>query len=140
MAMERYAANVWQGAGPRTSFTEDQGIGRQDYRLTARYEGVLADGGVCRPLRRRAAILRWVISGDAVYEICRHIVIPADRVVLEYGSDVAAPGEARDLAGEPGGLGWQLSGCERLVIPNLPDSLDAGFYCTVTSMNCREVA
>jgi hypothetical protein len=37
------------------------------------------------------AILRRLISGDAVLEVCRHIVIPADRVVLEYGIEVAAP-------------------------------------------------
>ena len=36
------------------------------------------------------AILRRLISGDAVLEVCRHIVIPADRVVLEYGIEVAA--------------------------------------------------
>ena len=37
------------------------------------------------------AILRRLISGDAVLEVSRHIVIPADRVVLEYGIEVAAP-------------------------------------------------
>ncbi|MGA2825041.1 MAG: GntR family transcriptional regulator [Streptosporangiaceae bacterium] len=37
------------------------------------------------------AILRRLISGDAVLEVCRHIVIPADRVVLEYGIEVGAP-------------------------------------------------
>lgn len=34
------------------------------------------------------AILRRLISGDDVLEVCRHIVIPADRVVLEYAIDV----------------------------------------------------
>jgi len=43
------------------------------------------------------AILRRLISGAAVLEISRHIVIPADRVVLEYGMDVGAP-PASDLA------------------------------------------
>jgi hypothetical protein len=43
------------------------------------------------------AILRRLISGDAVLEVCRHIVIPADRVILEYGIDVSAPA-AGDLA------------------------------------------
>jgi GntR family transcriptional regulator len=42
-------------------------------------------------------ILRRLISGDAVLEVCRHIVIPADRVILEYGTDVGAP-TAGDLA------------------------------------------
>jgi GntR family transcriptional regulator len=37
-------------------------------------------------------ILRRMISGDAVLEVCRHIVIPADRVVLEYGIDIVASG------------------------------------------------
>jgi GntR family transcriptional regulator len=36
------------------------------------------------------AILRRLISGDAVLEVCHHIVIPADRVVLEYGLDIGA--------------------------------------------------
>ena len=44
------------------------------------------------------AILRRLISGDAVLEVCRHIVIPADRVVLEYGIDVSTPAAPRDLA------------------------------------------
>jgi GntR family transcriptional regulator len=41
------------------------------------------------------AILRRLICGDDVLEVCRHIVIPADRVVLEYGIDVASakPGD-----------------------------------------------
>jgi GntR family transcriptional regulator len=42
-------------------------------------------------------ILRRLISGDDVLEVARHIVIPADRVVLEYGIDVSAP-NPRDLA------------------------------------------
>jgi GntR family transcriptional regulator len=37
------------------------------------------------------AILRRLISGNEVLEVCRHIVIPADRVVLEYGIEVGAP-------------------------------------------------
>jgi GntR family transcriptional regulator len=37
------------------------------------------------------AILRLMISGDAVLEVCRHIVIPADRVVLDYRIDLASP-------------------------------------------------
>ena len=37
------------------------------------------------------AILRLMISGAAVLEVCRHIVIPADRVVLDYRIDVAGP-------------------------------------------------
>ena len=36
------------------------------------------------------AILRRLISGDDVLEVARHIVIPADRVVLEYGIDIPA--------------------------------------------------
>jgi len=43
------------------------------------------------------AILRRLICGDAVLEVCRHIVIPADRVILEYGIDVGSPA-AGDLA------------------------------------------
>ena len=34
------------------------------------------------------AILRRLISAETVLEVSRHIVIPADRVVLEYGIDV----------------------------------------------------
>jgi GntR family transcriptional regulator len=34
------------------------------------------------------AILRRLISGEDVLEVCRHIVIAADRVVLEYGIDL----------------------------------------------------
>jgi hypothetical protein len=45
------------------------------------------------------AILRRIIYGDAVLEVCRHIAIPADRIVLEYGIDVAMPDQARELAG-----------------------------------------
>ena len=44
------------------------------------------------------AILRRLISGDAVLEVCRDIVIPADRVVLEYGIDVGTPAGPGDLA------------------------------------------
>jgi GntR family transcriptional regulator len=50
------------------------------------------------------AVLRRLISGDDVLEVCRHIVIPADRVVLEYGIDIPAAssapaGDPTDLAG-----------------------------------------
>ena len=38
------------------------------------------------------AILRRLISADTVLEVSRHIIIPADRVVLEYGIDVGVPG------------------------------------------------
>ena len=41
------------------------------------------------------AVLRRLISGDDVLEVCRHIVIPADRVVLEYGIDIPAAGSAQ---------------------------------------------
>jgi GntR family transcriptional regulator len=34
------------------------------------------------------AILRRLISAETVLEVSRHIIIPADRVVLEYGIDV----------------------------------------------------
>jgi hypothetical protein len=34
-----------------------------------------------------------------VLEVCRHIVIPADRVVLEYAIKTDIPDEPRDLAG-----------------------------------------
>ncbi|MBV9796329.1 MAG: GntR family transcriptional regulator [Actinobacteria bacterium] len=47
------------------------------------------------------AIMRRLISGDDVLEVCRHIVIPADRVVLEYGIDLPAAGPV----GAPGDLG-----------------------------------
>jgi GntR family transcriptional regulator len=40
------------------------------------------------------AILRRLISGDEVLEVCRHIVIPADRVVLEYAIDLPAGPDA----------------------------------------------
>jgi len=45
------------------------------------------------------AILRRLICADAVLEVCRHIVIPADRVVLDYGIDVAIAPAAGDVAG-----------------------------------------
>jgi hypothetical protein len=61
-------------------------------------------------------ILRRMISGDAVLEVCRHIVIPADRVVLEYGIDLAAPDGARDLAGSCCRQQETVVGCERLVM------------------------
>jgi GntR family transcriptional regulator len=50
------------------------------------------------------AILRRLISGTDVLEVARHIVIPADRVVLEYGIDLpsAAP---PDPSGGPAQLG-----------------------------------
>lgn len=44
------------------------------------------------------AILRRLISGDDVLEVCRHIVIPADRVVLEYGIDIPPADDPTDLA------------------------------------------
>jgi UTRA domain len=44
------------------------------------------------------AVLRRLISGDDVLEVCRHIVIPADRVVLEYGIDIPPAGDPTDLA------------------------------------------
>jgi GntR family transcriptional regulator len=34
------------------------------------------------------SILRRMFSGDQVLEVCRHIVIPADRVVLDYRIDL----------------------------------------------------
>jgi GntR family transcriptional regulator len=61
-------------------------------------------------------ILRRMISGDAVLEVCRHIVIPADRVVLDYGIDLAAPDGARDLAGSCCRRQETVVGCERLVM------------------------
>jgi GntR family transcriptional regulator len=51
------------------------------------------------------AILRRLISAETVLEVSRHIVIPADRVVLEYGIDVGVPGLgdlARCRSGRPG--------------------------------------
>jgi GntR family transcriptional regulator len=186
LAMERYAADVRQGARPRTSFTEDHGIGWDGYQLTARFEQAPADeelavlfavepgtallrrnfvfyargepeqisvsflpldlvegtpvadparepwpGGTpaqlaslghpvsrveesvsarmpsepeARTLRMPAGvpvfvILRRIISGNAVLEVSRHIVIPADRVVLEYGIDVGHAGRGAGLAG-----------------------------------------
>jgi len=56
------------------------------------------------------AILRRLISGDAVLEVCRHIVIPADRVVLEYGIDLSAP-TAGDLATRRMGRHWRGAPC-----------------------------
>jgi GntR family transcriptional regulator len=45
------------------------------------------------------AILRRLFSGDDVLEVCRHIVIPADRVVLEYGIDLPSPEPSGPSAG-----------------------------------------
>ena len=57
------------------------------------------------------AILRRLISGDAVLEVCRDIVIPADRVVLEYGIDVSTPAPPGDLAaGSTAGHGTTAHG------------------------------
>ena len=50
-------------------------------------------------------ILRRLISGEDVLEVARHIVIPADRVVLEYGIDLPSPGAADPAAEPPAGLG-----------------------------------
>ena len=51
------------------------------------------------------AILRRLISGDAVLEVCRDIVIPADRVVLEYGIDVGTPAPPGDFRRREAPLG-----------------------------------
>ncbi len=51
------------------------------------------------------AILRRLISAETVLEVSRHIVIPADRVLLEYGIDVGVPGPgdlARCRSDQPG--------------------------------------
>src|SRR3981081_2063141 len=61
-------------------------------------------------------ILRRMISGGAVLEVSRHIVIPADRAGLEYGIDIAAPDGARDLAGSCCGRQETVIGCERVVM------------------------
>lgn len=195
-AMQRYAVDARQAlerytADPRTSFTEDHGIGWPDYRLTTRYAEVTADeelavlfgaelgtallrrhfvfhargepqqlsvnylplalvagtpvadparepwpGGTLaqlaflgRPVSRVEeavsarmpsesevqtlqvaqgvpvfAILRRLFSGPDVLEVCRHIVIPADRVVLEYGIDLPSPGPSGPSRG-PAELG-----------------------------------
>jgi GntR family transcriptional regulator len=50
------------------------------------------------------AILRRLFSGPDVLEVCRHIVIPADRVVLEYGIDLPSP-ESGDPSPGPAELG-----------------------------------
>lgn len=50
------------------------------------------------------AILRRLFSGPDVLEVCRHIVIPADRVVLEYGIDLPSPGPSGPSPG-PAELG-----------------------------------
>jgi GntR family transcriptional regulator len=34
------------------------------------------------------AITRRMLSGDRVLEVCRDIIIPADRVVLDYSIDL----------------------------------------------------
>jgi GntR family transcriptional regulator len=60
-------------------------------------------------------ILRRMISGGAVLEVCRHIVIPADRVVLEYAIDLTLPGKPRDLADSCCWSAEGVSGCELLV-------------------------
>jgi len=57
------------------------------------------------------AILRRLISAETVLEVSRHIVIPADRVVLEYGIDVGVPGPGdltkcrHDGSGDPAAAG-----------------------------------
>ncbi|SEG91405.1 UTRA domain-containing protein [Thermomonospora echinospora] len=33
-------------------------------------------------------ITRRMLSGDRPYEVCRDIVIPADRITLDYSSDL----------------------------------------------------
>lgn len=74
-------------------------------------------------------ILRRMISGGAVLEVCRHIVIPADRVVLEYAIDLTLPGKARDLADSCCRGAGPVSGRELVVTLDL---LDVGVYWTVT--------
>jgi GntR family transcriptional regulator len=74
-------------------------------------------------------ILRRMISGGAVLEVCRHIVIPADRVVLEYAIDLTLPGKTRDLADSCCRGAGRVSGCELVVTLDL---LDVGVYWTVT--------
>jgi GntR family transcriptional regulator len=51
------------------------------------------------------AILRRLISGQEVLEVCRHIVIPADRVVLEYGIDLPSPEPTSPSPEPPTNLG-----------------------------------
>jgi GntR family transcriptional regulator len=77
------------------------------------------------------SILRRMTAGDAVLEVCRQIVIPADRVVLEYSIDIAVSGETGDLAGYCCRWHETVVGCERPVMRIL---LDAGVYSTVTSI------
>ncbi len=210
------AADAAQTGGPRTSFTEDHGIGWQDYQLTTHYTRVDADeelatlfgaepgttllrrhfvfyargepeqisvnylpfdlvdgtpvadparepwpGGTVAQLASLGhpvsrieesvssrmptdsesrtlhvapgvpvfAILRRMISGGAVLEVCRHIVIPADRVALEYAIDLTIPGKPRDLADSCCPCAGWVSGCELLVTY---DQLDVRVYRTVT--------
>ena len=214
----RNAADATQADAPRTSFTEDHGIGWQDYQLTTRYTRVEADeelatlfgaepgtallrrhfvfyargepeqlsvnylpldlvdgtpvadpahepwpGGTVAQLASLGhpvsrieesvssrmptdlesrtlhvapgvpvfAILRRMISGGAVLEVCRHIVIPADRVALEYAIDLTLPGTPRDLADSCCPCAGGVSGCELLVTY---DQLDVRVYRTVTFM------
>jgi GntR family transcriptional regulator len=70
-------------------------LGRPVSRIEESVSARMPDESETRTLRVAPgvpvfAILRRMISGDAVLEVCRHIVIPADRVVLEYGIDLAA--------------------------------------------------
>jgi GntR family transcriptional regulator len=95
----------------------------------------MPDGSETRTLRVAPGvpvfvILRRMISGDAVLEVCRHIVIPADRVVLEYGIDLAAPHGAHDLAESCCRQPETAIACERFVMRN---QLDVRVYSTVTS-------
>ena len=175
VAMERYRVETHPGPRPATSFTRDQGIGWDQYRLDRRYARVTAEGELAElfdtapgtPLLRRhfvfyargepqqvsinflpwelvrgtpvadpdnepwpggtpaqlaflghpatrveesvasrmptpeesetlkvspgvpvITITRRMFSGTAVLEVCRDIVIPADRVILDYAIDL----------------------------------------------------
>jgi GntR family transcriptional regulator len=96
-------------------------LGRPVSRIEESVSARMPDESETRTLRVAPgvpvfAILRRMISGDAVLEVCRHIVIPADRVVLEYGIDLAAPGGARDLAASCCRRQETVVGCERVVM------------------------
>jgi GntR family transcriptional regulator len=90
------AREPWPGGSLAQLASLGHPVSRVEESVTARMPGEPE----ARTLRMPAgvpvfAVLRRITSGNAVLEVSRYIVIPADRVVLECGIDVATPDEAR---------------------------------------------
>jgi GntR family transcriptional regulator len=86
------AREPWPGGTPAQLASLGHPVTRVEESVTARMP-TAAEAQTLRMSHGTPvfAIFRLMISGDAVLEVCRHIVIPADRVVLDYRIDLAGP-------------------------------------------------